>query len=84
MWLPSEFEIAGAPVWGSNKYGAMGFVQYPLFAQNMNRNIGRAYWWLLSAVAGNSSHFVNVNYSGNVNNSNASNDSGGPVCFRIA
>ena len=84
LWLPSEVEVTGAPIWGCNKYGAMGSVQYPLFANNMNRNIGRNIWWTLSATSGNATSFVIVNYYGYVSNNNASNDIRGPVCFRVA
>lgn len=84
LWLPSEVEVTGAPIWGCNKYGAMGSVQYPLFANNMNRNIGRNSWWTLSASSGLAAYFVYVIYTGYVNFSNASNDYRGPVCFRVA
>ena len=84
LWLPSEVEITGAPIWGCNKYGAMGSVQYPLFANNMNRNIGRTYWWTLSATSGLATLFVVVSYYGYVYSYSASYDSRGPVCFRVA
>lgn len=84
LWLPSEVEVTGAPIWGCNKYGAMGSVQYPLFANNMNRNIGRNYWWTLSATSGYATSFVVVYGNGVVTNSGASNDYRGPVCFRVA
>ena len=84
LWLPSEVEVTGAPIWGCNKYGAMGSVQYPLFAQNMNRNIGRTYWWTLSATSGYATYFVYVGNGGYVNYTYASNDLRGPVCFRVA
>lgn len=84
LWLPSEVEVTGAPIWGCNKYGTMGSVQYPLFAQNMNRNIGRNAWWTLSATSGGAVGFVIVNGHGNVNGSSASTDFRGPVCFRVA
>ena len=84
LWLPSEVEVTGAPIWGCNKYGAMGSVQYPLFAQNMNRNIGRNNWWTLSATSGSATSFVFVYSNGGVNSINASNDLRGPVCFRVA
>ena len=83
LWLPSEVEIAGAPIWGNAGYGAGGFVQYPLFAQNMNRNIGRNYWWSLSSLAGLSTIFVNVYTNGSVHYYNASGGIRGPVCFRV-
>ena len=84
LWLPSEVEVTGAPIWGCNKYGAMGSVQYPLFANNMNRNIGRNAWWTLSATSGTATSFVYVYYYGYVSYGNASADSRGPVCFRVA
>lgn len=84
LWLPSEVEVTGAPIWGCNKYGAMGSVQYPLFANNMNRNIGRNNWWTLSATSGYATGFVYVSSNGNVTNLSASNDLRGPVCFRVA
>ena len=84
LWLPSEVEVTGAPIWGCNKYGAMGSVQYPLFAQNMNRNIGRNRWWTLSAASGSATSFVYVYLYGYVSLSSASADYRGPVCFRVA
>lgn len=84
LWLPSEVEVTGAPIWGCNKYGAMGSVQYPLFANNMNRNIGRTYWWTLSAASGYATHFVSVYLNGSVYATYASYDHRGPVCFRVA
>jgi hypothetical protein len=84
LWLPSEFEVTGAPIWGSHKYGAMGFVQYPLFANNMNRMIGRYNWWTLSATSGYSTSFVGVYYLGYVDYYSASGAFRGPVCFRVA
>lgn len=84
LWLPSEVEVTGAPIWGCNKYGAMGSVQYPLFANNMNRNIGRNSWWTLSATSGHAAYFVYVGNDGVVSSSGASVDLRGPVCFRVA
>ena len=84
LWLPSEVEVTGAPIWGCNKYGAMGSVQYPLFANNMNRNIGRDAWRTLSATSGYAANFVNVYTNGSVGHNGASADYRGPVCFRVA
>lgn len=84
LGLPTEFEVAGAPVWGSNKYGAMGSVQYPLFANNMNRMIGRYAWWTLSATSGNTTGFVTASNNGAIHNGSAANVNRGPVCFRVA
>lgn len=84
LWLPSEVEITGTPIWGCHDFGAGGFVQYPLFAQNMNRVIGCSYWWTLSAASGNTTSFVLVHNNGGVYNYYATYDFRGPVCFRVA
>lgn len=90
LWIPSEVEVYGAPCWGNSGYGAGGFVQYPLFACNMNRaklrcaNKDRYGWWLLSALAGNATNFTSVNAYGLANNNSAIAASiAVPVCFRI-
>ena len=90
LWIPSEVEVYGAPCWGNSGYGMGGFVQYPLFACNMNRaklryaSKDRCSWWLLSASAGNSTHFAFVARYGNCYYSSATYAwSATPVCFRI-
>ena len=90
LWIPSEVEVYGAPCWGNSGYGAGGFVQYPLFACNMNRaklrcaSKDRYTWWLLSAGAGDSAAFAHVNGSGLAGNRSAAHAScAAPVCFRI-
>ena len=90
LWIPSEVEVYGAPFWGDSGYGAGGFVQYPLFANNMNRvkrscsSKERGDWWLLSAYAGNSWGFARVVGFGNAYNTTATATwCAVPVCFRI-
>ena len=90
LWIPSEVEVYGAPCWGDSGYGAGGFVQYPLFACNMNRAKlrcaikDRRHWWLLSASAGNSTLFAYVGNSGHCGNLSATTTwIAAPVCFRI-
>lgn len=90
LWIPSEVEVCGAPCWGNHGYGAGGFVQYPLFACNMNRakklcfNKDRCEWWLLSAYAGNSINFVSVSLFGACSGISATATwIATPVCFRI-
>lgn len=90
LWIPSEVEIYGTSIFGCARYSC-GFVQYPLFAYNMNTvkrlcaGGGIANWWLLSSVDGYSTQFVvfsrdicGLSYL-NANNSYAA----APVCFRI-
>ena len=90
LWIPSEVEVYGIPCWGNSGYGMGGFVQYPLFACNMNRvkkrcsSNGRYHWWLLSASAGNSTYFAYVGNSGHCGNLSATTTwIATPVCFRI-
>ena len=84
LWLPTEFEIAGAKIGNDSRFSAMGSVQYPLFANNMNRMIGRNHWWTISAMGASSALFVIVNNSGYMTNGGASSALRGPVCFRIS
>lgn len=90
LWVPSEIEVYGAANWGTKGgFGTMGFVQYPLFACNMNRvkclSGGRYSWWLLSAYSGSTALFCSVNNGGLADNIGASNTSiAVPVCFRVS
>ena len=91
LWVPTEMEVCGAPVWGGNGCPNGGFVQYPIFAHNMNRikglgdGGGRDNWWELTPASGNSSAFCNVSYNGRANYYDASVTwLSAPVCFRIS
>ena len=90
LWIPTEVEVYGAPCWGNSGFGMGGFVQYPLFACNMNRakkrcsNKDHYGWWLLSTSAGKSTLFAFVNSSGYCNYASATTTwVAAPVCFRI-
>jgi hypothetical protein len=89
LWLPTEWEVYGGPVWDNTGYGSGGSaVQYPLFAHGMRRvkkRSGSRYnWRLLSACSGTSSVFSFVNNYGYADYSGASNTYiAAPVCFRI-
>lgn len=90
LWIPSEVEVYGMTCWGNSGYGAGGFVQYPYFANNMNRvkrrcrTNDRYEWWLLSAYAGDSARFANVYSYGNAYYHSAPYTwVSAPVCFRI-
>ena len=90
LWIPSEVEVYGAPCWGNSGYDMGGFVQYPLFACNMNRaklrcaSKDRYNWWLLSASAGDSTNFARVYSYGYANYYSATSTGvAAPVCFRI-
>ena len=91
LWLPSEFEVYGAPVWGGKGgYATMGnCVQYPIFAHNMNRvknrSGGRDNWWVLSVYSGVATTWCFVSTVGYAYYDGASNSNvAAPVCFRIS
>ena len=91
LWVPTEMEVCGAPVWGGNGYSNGGYVQYPIFAHNMNRikglgdGGGRTNWWELTPYSGASSNFCIVNGNGNASTNGASSAwLSAPVCFRIS
>lgn len=84
LWLPTEFEIAGAKIGNDSRFSAMGSVQYPLFANNMNRMIGRLNWWTISTLSGSTANFVFSASFGYMSATYASYMHRGPVCFRIA
>jgi len=94
LWIPSETEINGSLVYGTPGYSIAGFIQYPIFANNMTKRVKtigntntRGYWWLNTPTSGNTTSFCIVEDNGAVSSSLAS---GGlvnfnvPVCFRIA
>lgn len=89
LWLPSEFEVCGASVWGGKTYPAMFGTQYPIFANSMAHvkatpNGSRGTWWTMTATSGHSTYFVYVNINGYMYNLTASSDFRAPLCFRIA
>lgn len=89
LWIPSEFEIAGSSILGSaaTKDGT-GYVQYPLFANNMKRlfvakTVGRAGIWLTDAVKAVSSKFSRDDAIGRISTVFATGNNYAPICFRI-
>ena len=90
LWIPSEAEVYGTSCWGNSGYGTCGFVQYPIFANNMNRakikctSKEQGNYWLLSARADQSTYVTNVNASGICDSSYATaTNVTVPICFRI-
>lgn len=89
LWLPTEPEVYGMPVWGGKGGYSLGgsAVQYPIFMGNMNRlkyrSGNRANWWLLYPSTSSTrwctiSSYGATNYDG-VSYTNVAT----PVCFRI-
>ena len=89
LWLPTEPEVYGMPVWGGKSGYSLGgsAVQYPIFMGNMNRlkyrSGSRYYWWLLSPRTSSRS-WCYVNPNGNADSGYASTTYiAAPVCFRV-
>lgn len=89
LWLPTEPEVYGMPVWGGKGGYSLGgsAVQYPIFMGNMNRlkyrSGSRGHWWLLSPYASFTA-WCYVNFSGNASSIDASYTYiAAPVCFRV-
>ena len=89
LWLPDEIEVCGRPMWGGKSGYSIGSgVQYPIFANNMNRiklnGGGRGNWWLLMPSSGNSSLWCHVHSNGQCDNYFTSALwIGVPICFRV-
>lgn len=88
LWLPTEIEVFGAPVWGGTGFSECGSLQYPLFRFAGNRvkekaGASKARWWLLTTDTANSG-FCCVEADGYMSHNYASYTMGVPICFRIA
>ena len=84
-------EVCGSGVWGGIGLANGGYVQYPIFAHNMNRvkglgdGGGRSAWWELTPHSGNSTSFCGVYNGGSADTNSASSTwLSAPVCFRIS
>ncbi len=73
LWLPTEVEVWGRPIWGDKTYGACFGTQYPIFRNNANivkKKVGTNswdYWWLASVHSGSSAYVCYVgSYGGAV------------------
>lgn len=90
LWVPTEYEVFGAVVWGTPGWSEGQAMQYPIFANSYMNRIkgagnggGRCDWWLASVGSGYSTYACCVNGGGNAYAWNASNAYHVPVCFRI-
>ena len=89
LWLPTEMEVYGTNVWGGVSYPTGGGIQYPIFANSMNRLKYRSGirndWWLSTPDSWSSTAWCDVSADGHAGCSTATYPwLGVPVCFRIA
>ena len=62
VWSPSEMEVYGCPVWGTNGHSVGFDSQFPIFSDTASRIAGgRVTWWLRSVMGGSSSFVCYVN-----------------------
>lgn len=84
VWIPTEVELTGYPILGS-KQGALGGVQYPWFAHNLNRIVSQyVNMWTMTAADGDSTKFVAISKSGYLLTANANSTYASLPCFRVA
>ena len=90
LWVPLEYEVFGAIVWGTPGWSEGQAVQYPIFANTYLSRIkgagnggSRCNWWLASVRSGDSTNACAVNNRGLADLWNASYSHHVPVCFRI-
>ena len=90
LWAPSEVEVYGSVVFGTPRYSMTRFVQYPIFASNLIKQIkiigqggNIAAWWLCVPLSGSFTH-ATVVASSHAEGNPATTTHGFPVCFRIA
>lgn len=90
LFLPTEREVYGAPVWQANSYAGMfRYNQWPIFAGSGRHIIkgsgdggGRSYWWLEVAASATSFAFVyDAGYAGYASAANTTIRA--PLCFLI-
>lgn len=85
LFLPTESELFGSAIWSACECGS----RYAAFHCSADRVVtdedGDGRWYFTSsAIAGNSTGFVNVHYDGLVNGSGASSAFRAPFCFQLS
>ena len=89
IWSPSEVEVYGHPVWGTNGYQQASDCHFPLFAQWKDRirdagNGSRVGWWLRVPAAGSSIWVCHVTSNGAATYADAAHTGIRPLpCFLI-
>lgn len=91
LWVPLEFEVYGATVFGTPIWSIGQAMQYPIFANSYNSRMkgagnggDRTMWALASVSSLESVMTCVVNGNGHANRWKTSDSFRVPVCFRIA
>lgn len=87
LWIPTEYEIGGTPVWSGGGQTIWGDMQYPLFrvsGRTKTANDARQYQWLLPPKDNSTGDWCVLTGTGTFYYSAVSGACRVPVCFRIA
>lgn len=91
LWVPHEFEVFGAVIWGTQGDSQGQAAQYPIFANTWRDRIkgigpggSRCTWWLATVRSGASDSVCYVTHYGYADRWTAAHDFYVPICFRIA
>ncbi len=83
VWIPSEYEILGATVLGTNIWSTGPVVQYPLFANSWKHGRKTSDYWLCTVQSGNSTNSCYITYDGHDGAVGTINKTGTVLCVRI-
>ena len=96
LWLPTEVEVNGFPIWSENGYGTSGAgcnKQYPIFKGSTFHLIKKrsttsrtypASWWTASPMFNDNTKMCAVSVTGDMTTIDANtNTVGFPICFRV-
>jgi hypothetical protein len=88
VFLPTEYEVWGAPVWSEVGYGGGFQSQYPIFRETVYKgkrhNGSRMWWWCAAPHASSAASFCNVNGVINAGSTSASAAGGVAPAFCVA
>jgi hypothetical protein len=89
VFLLTEYEVWGAPVWGETGHGGGFQAQYPIFRDNLGyklkrHNGSRMWWWEASPSASSAAHFCYASSYGSAGNYSASGAGGCAPAFCVA
>jgi hypothetical protein len=88
VFLPTEYEVWGAPVWSEVGHGGGFQAQYPIYRETAYKgkkyNGSRHWWWCASPHASSAAYFCYVHYSIHASHTNASAAGGVAPAFCVA
>lgn len=94
LWVPHEFEVFGAVIWGTPCWSQGQAMQYPIFSNSWYNRIkdvsdgngdrGRGHWWLMTVKSDNSATVCGVGGGGTASGWSTTSMQHVPICFRIA